>query len=43
MFIFLVVEPLGRKCNFADNTVSGLFLVTIDQLRGNGQFTGSTA
>jgi hypothetical protein len=42
-FIFLVIEPLGRKCHFADNTVSGLFLVTTDQLHGNCQFAGSTA
>ena len=43
MFIILVIEPLGRKCHFADNTVSGLLLFATDQLHGNGKFTGSTA
>jgi hypothetical protein len=39
--IFLVIEPLGRKCHFADSTVSGLFLVATDQLHISYQFAGS--
>ena len=41
-FLFLVIEPLGRKCHFADNTVSGLFIVAADQLHRDCQFAGST-